>query len=229
MKPWKFLAAVVCGILVTGCTKSSSPGQAAVRSKPVQGQPIDLSRQYNGPLTGWVPSSAPGNDLATLPPGLQTFEGMPFEIQGVIQLSGAMYKERGETFPERVENIPVKRQCKALHFLQASSWVWLDYQKKIPFPKGTELGSYAVHYADGQIKLIPILYGKDVADWFSRTPEDPEVTGTHIAWSGTNAFKRNVRLFLSSWQNPLPAMKIESIDYASAMTTASPFLIGITE
>ena len=39
-------------------------------------------------------------------------------------------------------------------------------------PDGTEIGTYIVHYADRTEERIPIIYGKDVRDWWRCS--DPE-------------------------------------------------------
>ena len=95
---------------------------------------------------------------------------------------------------------------------------------------GTKIGSYIVHYADGQTREIPIIVGRDVADWFSQANEN--LPDLQIAWSGRNeasrAAGRTIRLFKSTWQNPVPELAIQSLDFVSSHHSAAPFLVAIT-
>jgi hypothetical protein len=47
-------------------------------------------------------------------------------------------------------------------------------------------------------------------------------------WMGRNAADFVVRLFVSTRENPLPELTIESIDFVSEMADAAPFLIALT-
>jgi hypothetical protein len=57
-------------------------------------------------------------------------------------------------------------------------------------------------------------------------------TGIILAWAGSNeAIKsqgEKVRVFKSTWLNPLPESEIQSIDYVSSMDNPAPFVIAIT-
>ncbi len=129
-----------------------------------------------------------------------------------------MVRERGGDFPNRVDKIAVGRTCDRLQFLQAC--VFNE-------PTGTEIGHYLVHYADGDTRRIPILYGADVLDWgrpFGNPDEQPPPT---LAWTGKNAFY-GVQLFLRTWDNPKKDVAIERLDFVSAMGNAAPFLVAVT-
>jgi hypothetical protein len=51
--------------------------------------------------------------------------------------------------------------------------------------------------------------------------------GSIVAWTGTNSLGQ-VRLFQTSWENPLPEVEVESIDLVSAMSFYPAFLVAIT-
>ena len=174
---------------------------------------IDLSAFYNAGLKEhWNDRTDNDNDLSELPSGLQMFGGVKFDVRGIVQLAGLGINKIEPGYPESVNGIAVDRQCSCLHFLQATGW-WMK--------GGTQVGSYIVHYSDGQHCEIPIVYGKDVRDWQADQAKDLERAST--AWRG-----RNQRLLQSTWENPRPQIEITTIDYVSAMTTAAPFLIAIT-
>src|SRR5207244_128896 len=96
----------------------------------------------------------------------------------------------------------------------------------------TNIASYIVHYADGQTREIPVLYGKDVADWWfdARHPLDP--TDAKVAWRGLNeaakAYGKSLRLYQTRWENPRKDEAVASVSFVSTVTLSAPFLIAIT-
>jgi hypothetical protein len=95
---------------------------------------------------------------------------------------------------------------------------------------GTEIGTYLVHYADGTDERIPIIYGKDVRDWW-RSSDPAETSRARLAWGGKNASVAEtdqIRLFSSEWMNPHPDVKVMSIDFETKNTACSPFLVALT-
>jgi hypothetical protein len=53
-----------------------------------------------------------------------------------------------------------------------------------------------------------------------------------VVWEGENvrsiAARREIRLFLTSWQNPWEKQPIESLSLVSAMVESAPFVVAIT-
>src|SRR5262245_40820914 len=75
-------------------------------------RPIDLGPHVNQKLTERFHDYHPGNDLAALPTGRQTFAGVKFTVgKGVVQL--------GAGKPDKVEGIKVGVKADKLHFLHA--------------------------------------------------------------------------------------------------------------
>jgi hypothetical protein len=60
----------------------------------------------------------------------------------------------------------------------------------------------------------------------------PRVTRGKVAWTGVNEASlkqnKNLRLYLTTWENPKPDKKVVSIDYVSKKTNAGPFCIAMT-
>jgi serine/threonine protein kinase len=83
----------------------------------------DLSAFYNASLTNdlfnpaWV-----GNTLETLPAGRQTFDGIEFDIRGIVQLGGA-HAHFAFYYPPEIRGVPVRQRCRSLHFLHAFGWL----------------------------------------------------------------------------------------------------------
>ncbi len=127
-----------------------------------------------------------------------------------------------ENIPDPFVGIPVRQTCRRLHFLHAA----INARVR----KGTQIGIYLVHYADGQQQEIPIVVGKDLADWW-KPPNEPKAASVEV-WEGTNEASREegwtIRLFKTAWENPLDEIAVKSIDFLAADFIASPFLVAIT-
>ena len=193
-------------------------GQARAKSYHT----LDLARFYTSSLAkSW--QGFPGDDLTSLPKGVQTFGGIEFDVRGVVQLKG---KAQALTnFPAEVKGIPLHQHCQHLYFLHAA----------IPdgHPEdGEQVGSYLVHLPNNDVTLeIPILYGRSVRSWH-REPNEPQADRElKVAWTGENdATKRTgkqVRLFVTAW-NLAPGVDIDSLDFVSAKQNAAPFLLAIS-
>jgi hypothetical protein len=96
---------------------------------------------------------------------------------------------------------------------------------------GDELGSYIIHYLDGEQIELPIVVGKDLADWWSQ-PEETNLTFV-VAWTGHNpsasSIGRTIRLFKMTWENPRPTVPIRQFDFVSdKLTPGNPFLVALT-
>ena len=82
---------------------------------------LDLSGYQNGELRkSWTPAYG-NNHLAALGQGKRILKGVPFDIQGVVQLQGLEFKRRGYMLPESVAGIPVGRGGRRIHILHANS------------------------------------------------------------------------------------------------------------
>jgi hypothetical protein len=189
------------------------------RLAQVPAECIDLTEYYNAALLQTWHPGMPNNTLDMLPPGLLQLADVVFDVRGIIQLSGLDLRSAGGRYPEQINGIKVDKLCRQLHFLHAAGW---------QSPNGTRVGSYIVHYADEQEQVIPIVYGEDIRDWNGNNDTSTEVTHGLVVWSAINNANLHVRLFKTTWVNPMPEKQIVSIDYTSAMAHSAPFLIAIT-
>lgn len=188
---------------------------------------IDLSKHYTAALTeSWHPASnmagETGNDLRELPRGIQKLDGVLFDVRGLTQVSWDGGNSRG-AYAQSVKGIKVGMRCKRLHFLHGTGFVG---------PEGEKIGTYTIHYADGQTNEIPILYGEDVRDWWAYPQLTKETKRATVAWTGTNAATKannmGLQLFRRPWDNPRLDVAIESIDFSACAARSIPFLIAIT-
>jgi hypothetical protein len=167
----------------------------------------------------------PRNNLAGLPAGHRTFDGVRFNVVGIIQLAdGNDVTQTNNPYPESVEDIPVNRTCRQLHLLHGTVQGLGDQ---------LVVASLVLHYADGTTGKLDIVYGQHVYDWWFKGSSDlPLASGTKVAWVGQNREAARggyrIRVFKSSFNNPKPDVRIKTIDYVSALTPSGPFLLALT-
>src|SRR5262249_13337632 len=142
----------------------------------------------------------------------------------IVQLAGKA--PASGRFPREAAGIKVQQKCQRLHFLHATGYGKVSDET-------TQIGSYVVHFTTNRTSLeIPIVYGNDVRDWHAMEGEPKAGKDLKVVWEGDNtiskAHNHHVRLFLTTWENILPQMEIDRIDYVSAMANPAPFLIAVT-
>jgi hypothetical protein len=181
---------------------------------------LDLTASYNATLTSsW--QGFGGNDLAGLPIGIQEFDGVRFDVRGVIQLRCTQLPVE---FPARVDGIQVRQKCARIHFLHAMSWIYNPIHQ----------ATYSMHYADGEEEEFSIVYGQQIADWWQNPLKPVWPKDATVAWSGQNeaakAYGMSNHLYHAVWNNPRTDAEIESIsiDTLSKTTLAGPFVVAIT-
>jgi len=184
---------------------------------------LDLSSHYNAALNEtWHKGGMANNTLKDLPTGIQSFAGTDFDVRGIVQLSGQQAEqELAVLFPKEVTNIAVQQKGQKIHILHACAWI---------SSHGTRIGSYTIHYADGQSRSVPVVYGVDVQDWWLSEDilSDPK---PNVVWTGRNHAAPDgpsLGICKTTWTNPLPDVEIDHIDYRSTMENSAPFLIAIT-
>jgi hypothetical protein len=182
---------------------------------------LDLTANYNATLTnGW--QGFPGNHLATLPTGIQNFAGVEFDVRGVIQLRGT---ELAADFPATVTGISVEQKCQRIHFLHAVSFTYLT---------NTVQASYVAHYANGEARTFPVVYGQHIADWWHEPGSTNALKKAIVAWTGQNeaskAYDMAISLYRTVWENPLKDTVITTItfDAGAKKYLAGPFVVAIT-
>jgi hypothetical protein len=187
---------------------------------------LDLTPFYNARLTDtWhgEPNAA-GNDLASLPTGVQNIGGVEYDVRGVVQLGSKA--PTANRFPTNALGIKVRQKCRKLHFLHSAAF-------GRPSDDGKQIGVYVLRFAANQMRLeVPIVYGKDVRDWHYWAAEKEAAPGLKMAWKGENvtskAANSYIRLFETTWTNLVPDIEIESIDFVSNLSQPAPFLIAIS-
>jgi hypothetical protein len=251
------LLALALGITLVARTRetprpvTTTPApSAAVVDTPTSAAPalaglvfeVSLRRQITYRLDEPMLGSS-GNDLADLVadlpagrPPQRTLLGVPFRLEGVVLVAPTdlVNAQTGErvALPRKVAGIPVGQELARLYFLHGAHY---------RAARGTPIGAYVVHYADGSAVAIPIRYGLDIGDWWAypgmATAEAP------VAWTGTNPAatrfgaaqgrRIGIQLFMQTWNNPHPDRTIESLDVVAVPPSRSqdvtaPFLVAVS-
>jgi hypothetical protein len=199
--------------------------------KPVERECINLvpycTAQLTTPLN--CPASLQRNNLAALRSGRHTFAGIPFQVGGVLQLSGKKLQEWQRTeFPESVKDIRIGRPIRRLHLLHGAGCIY--------DPEGTTIARLILHYADNSEKTLEIYAGLHVRDWWGDPAQPLADLNSALAWTGTNpAIKEHggnkstsLRVYRSTFELPASKVPVATIDYQSTMKNSSPFLLGLT-
>lgn len=118
---------------------------------------IDLRPYINAKLTDG-PSGWKGNNddnLAELPAGKHTYAGVPFDVEGSIQLTGGWLKYHyRKTYPVQVGDIRIDRSCAKLHLLHGNSFlVYTNF--------GTVVAKLVLHYVDGSTRELNLVAGNN--------------------------------------------------------------------
>ncbi len=228
------VAAVLIALLVTAVVAPARLEVKAAAAKPVSAAPapavpaprfttIDLRPWSDGNLKdSWLPNIS-DNDLASFPSGTHEVAGIPFEVGGVVQLSGNGQSPAASGFPEAVANIPIGKAFSKLHLLHACAG---------KDEAGVKVSAIVLHYADGQRRELPVNYGESVRDWWFWEFAPVSDPNTVMAWTGNNLNIRSqngaLRLYRTTWANPLPKTPVVSVDYVSGQSKAAPFMLGLT-
>ena len=202
----------------------------AVAQVPAAGQlssvSVSLLKYSNSALTNSVLCKASDpldNSLALLARGRQTFAGVSFDVQGVIQLAGRQLESDGKTFPRKVEGIEIGQSCDRIQLLHAVGYA--------DVPHAT-VAWLVLHYADGNTEKIAIKYEDHVLDWWDVKKDKVSEKSAEVAWTGSTpmaeAAGSKVRLFKTAFENPRPENKVTTIDYQSANRFCAPFMVAMT-
>ncbi|MFO1020771.1 MAG: hypothetical protein U0903_08755 [Planctomycetales bacterium] len=215
---------------------------SVMTSEGVKGQtPFYLDLQKVGNVRRDEPMNDPiykGDNLKELPTGIfKTRAGIPFQIgEKLICLRGKLAPDR----PDSVK-LDVDRTCSGFYFLQGCGWGSFGGPANPAghFERdGTAIGMYIITYEDQDVEFVPITYGKDVRDWWGIWDKFQPTKKSEVAWRGTNDHvkvraeakgePKPLRLFMTTWRNPWPTLKIKSIEFVSEGSTAAPFCVAIT-
>jgi hypothetical protein len=178
--------------------------------------PVDLSAYYTVKLDHLREA---GEDFLTLPFGRRKLLDTHFNIGGIMELAGEGVIE-GTPFSNwahEVNHIKLDHPFHRIHFLHGS----------VQYSNPRRIGSFVLHYVNGQQWEIPIVCGQDVRNLWIMQGEPLEAKRSLVAWTG-KGLRTHMRLYQSTWANPWPDVPVASMDFVTSMTWPSPFLLAIT-
>jgi len=199
--------------------------QRTVDLLPWVNVPLDIS---NTNLAG--PADAA---LLDLPLGAHVFGNTLFDVSGKIQLMGRALLKEHRCYPVLRKGILIHQKCSQIYLLHGASHA-VDLE--------TNVAKLVLHYVDGSVREIAIVAGGQLLDsWgpvYTTPAADeqlaPKAPGTELAWVGRPDGLGDktpwmaARIYQSAFANPQPAVEIASVDYVSTLTSAAPFLLGLT-
>jgi hypothetical protein len=188
-----------------------------------------VNANLNDPLD--APQTNSDNNLVQFPAGIHKFGGVPFDVSGTIQLAGTGLPEGVKSLPTQVTNILIGRKCQTLSILHGATGIQVE-------TFGSPVASLVLHYSDGSRRQLQIMSGSHVLNCIAQ-PMPPNLAKldaktTELAWLGDNKYLnaldngKFLHLYRTTFENPLPKVQVESIDYVSAMGNPAPFMVGLT-
>jgi hypothetical protein len=215
-----FAALLVIGAVMSGCVSD----QVAKRPRPELGfHPVGLANYYDKQAGSWPAGSC----WSVAPWGDRTYDGVPFECGGILEVTGIdAARHIGDVFPGRYAAIPVGRAGAWLHIVHGVGWKEAD---------GVPIARLTLHYQNGQTSSLLIRYGVNVRNWWKEPSEldarlaDPN---SKVIWSAPNPEPVGrpimLRLYKTSFVNPHPSWVIATLDVESLFTHATPVVVAIT-
>jgi len=221
-----FIYALLAGVIVAVVV---APAMFYWHSAHLWQHPVNLDSYYQARIAFASPHDHDrGNNLAQMPAGHRIIDGVRFNVAGLIEVACANDLAQSNNpypYPTSVEDIPVNRFCRKIHLLHGTTGSAADQ---------TLVAKLVLHYVDGTTADLDIIYGEQVYDWWFKGDGYPPLAGnTKVAWVGENkSANRNgyrIRVFKTSFNNPKPGARVETIDYDSALAPASsPFMVALT-
>jgi len=192
-----------------------APGLFAGEISPVDLKPFLGKTQFDDIDAPWL-----------LPKGRQVINGVPFQLDGVVELAGtsARFANVGRT---NINNVPVGRSGERLHLLLAAS--------RGGFDDGTPFAKLILNYADGSNSVVELKYGHHARDWFGprHLADQPMLdANTRLVWTAEHpaAAKRDdqIRLFQTSLTNPRPETVLRALSLESSRARGGLMLAALS-
>ncbi len=214
-----FVLAIV-GALVGGCAPDKGTESSG---SPLGFHPVDLTNYYDKPAGSW-PSR---NAWLAVPWGQHTYDGVPFECGGILEVTGIDAARRaGEVFPGRYTGIPVGSAGAWIHLVHCVGWKEAD---------GVPIAQLTLHYENGQTSALLLRYGVNARNWWQEPSEQEAVLAdpnSKVIWLAPSpepvGRPITLRLYKTSFANPHPQWVIATVDIESLFTHATPVVVAIT-
>ena len=183
---------------------------------------IDLSQHYNAALDRDWFDPRYTNSLVELQPGVHRFDGVEFDVRGLIQLASTVVDKN--RFPTSADII-VDQKCTAIHFLYGAIHA--------TDPDNTTIGSCRVIFKDGSSRELPLEMGKNIRDWWAPlgAKESLNLPEATCVWVGTNPTieprKLQLCILKTTWNNE-SQQTVDRLEVSTSMRKGAPFLVAVS-
>ncbi len=187
-------------------------------------EPLDLTDSYQSLASNFDKSRWPWR---AVPRGSKTLGNVPLTIGGSIVLWGEANAKIGMVYPEKVDDIPVKRKFDTLYVYHATF-----FESR----SGSPVYHLTMQYANDTSSMTTICYGAHVRDWYQEANEPvSELTDSKskMVWRGDNPDSKpnrpqKLRFFITPLPNPRPHLEVKSISLASAKGNSAACILAMT-
>jgi len=223
----------------------------AVPGVNVRFYPLDLQEYGNAFLDAsrgekaWF-GDPQGVDMAILPRGSRDFADVTYHVTDyataptpdVIILGGSEKRwspANTRELADRVTGIKVGRKADVLYFLHTAHVAgpvsederarMSDRKRPFELP---EVMQYVLHYADGEVRQIPVVLERHIDHWAKDQPRP--LSAARLGWQKPLDGLEGRAALLYSMQaaNPRPDVEIESIDVVRTSPRACPAVLAVT-
>jgi len=224
------LAVTTVFLLLRPAKQPSTAASSSARPKN-----IAATNRVAAPLSAADTAPAPPADdrekpttaFSALPRGIQTFDGVTFQIRGPVNIIGTRAAMAGGRELAKISNQPVTGRGKRIHVLHSG-----DHGSSA---NGAFIWRLVLHYADGESKRFDFAYAVHIRNyWWRPNQGEDELSdpNSSITWTGTSmeSDRKGARLRLSrtTLLNPKPEVDVRSADYVSLLGQSSAYVFAVT-
>jgi hypothetical protein len=150
-------------------------------------------------------------------------DGVAFDV---VPAPVVMKGDDGDGMPEQV-SVAVGRRVHAMHLLHALSSPYDEQRWLVPdrLQSKPQVAAYRVVYEDGEVAEIPVRYRHNAMPWNAPVGAN----ASRVAWQGSDARGRLVRLHHAAWVNPRPEATVARVDVVGGTESGMNLMVfGIT-
>jgi hypothetical protein len=167
--------------------------------------------------------------FSAMPRGTQSFGGIEFHIDGLLQMKGNVSESRRQKYRDHIalplaEAGVTNAEIGSIHFLGGTEFR--------PEP-GAEVAEVVWHYLDGGTRRSRLNYDEHIRDWYRIPYEEPArlpYEYAKVVWRANEPTATGywLRLYKVTLGNPEPQKAVRQIELASGRSAATLFIIAAT-
>jgi hypothetical protein len=168
-------------------------------------------------------------DYKIVPHGTQSFGGIPFVLDGMLQLQSTSSEAFQRSYRTNISLAFAEAGARggrfgSLHLICGTRW-WSQPE--------AQLATLVWHYADGQSRSVPIVHMRHVRDWVRPPYEEPShlpYKFSKVIWHSDTVAEsgRWQRLYRTSLPNPEPKKAVAGVELVSSRAEATLIVLATT-